>query len=326
MTSHSVVQILASFLGGTAAATAFFKATATGEPGPATGIIGDPSSNDQSLANQDDKNSQYVKQEEIDQIQHSTVAMEGTKGSSKASSSVEINLTLISSLTVVLGLSLVYFGNKPKSSGDDEYNKARNRKDWARRKVANDTIKDKTRSVSHTSAAINRLEKDIEVWRKRYKEKMKENLRLKKKIVQVQRDAQAFFGHNEEDKESLMQENTALRETNLKLEHHIVKLQSGAEELRAAYSKAGPRSSLFGKTRDVIQAEQRMKSFITKMKATPRKHKSKGTDEKRSYPPSPSTHLREALQKKVVYRDAMKQTSSHFKEGTKKLAAKFGTT
>ena len=39
----------------------------------------------------------------------------------------EINLTLISSLTVVLGLSLVYFA-QPKSSGDDEYNKARNGK------------------------------------------------------------------------------------------------------------------------------------------------------------------------------------------------------
>ena len=85
MASHSAVQILASFLGGTAAATAFFKATATGEPGPATGIIDDPSSTDQVLANQDDKNSQYVKQEKIDQIQHSTVAMEGTKGGSKAS-------------------------------------------------------------------------------------------------------------------------------------------------------------------------------------------------------------------------------------------------
>ena len=84
--------------------------------------------------------------------------------------------------------------HQTEASGDDEYNELWNRKDWARSKVANDTIKDKTRSVSHTSAAINRLEKDIEVWRKRYKEKMKENLRLKKKIVQVQRDAQAFFG------------------------------------------------------------------------------------------------------------------------------------
>ncbi len=326
MASHSAVQILASFLGGTAAATAFFKATAIGEPGPATGITGDPSSTDQVFANQDDKNSQYVKQGKIDQIQHSTVAMEGTKGSSKASPSVELNLTLISSLAVVLGLSLVYFGNKPKPVEDDENNELRNRKDWARSKGANDTIKGKTRSVSHTSAAINRLEKDIEVWRKRYKEKMKENLRLKKKVVQVQRNAESFFWHKEDDKEDLIRENTKLRETNLKLERNIVQLQSGAEKLRAAYSKAGPRSSLFGKTREVIQAEQQMKSFIKKMEVTPRKHKSKGADEKRSYPPSPSTHLREALQKKVVYRDAMKQTSSHFKEGTKKLAAKFGTT
>ena len=83
MASHSAVQILASFLGGTAAATAFFKATAIGEPGPATGITGDPSSPDQLFANQDDKSSQYVKQEKIDQIQHSTVAMEGTKGAAK---------------------------------------------------------------------------------------------------------------------------------------------------------------------------------------------------------------------------------------------------
>ena len=94
---------------------------------------------------------------------------------------MELNLTLISSLAVVLGLSLVYFGNKPKSVEDDENNELRNRKDWARSKVAMTLLKTKTRSVSHTSAAINRLEKDIEVWRKRYKEKMKENLRLKKK-------------------------------------------------------------------------------------------------------------------------------------------------
>ena len=32
------------------------------------------------------------------------------------------------------------------------------------------------------------------------------------------------FGHNEEDERVPDAENTALRETNLKLEHHIVKL------------------------------------------------------------------------------------------------------
>ena len=31
---------------------------------------------------------------------------------------------------------------------------------------------------------------------------------LEEKVVQVQRNAESFFGHNEEDKESLMQENT----------------------------------------------------------------------------------------------------------------------
>ena len=89
-----------------------------------------------------------------------------------------------------------------------------------------------------------------------------------------------FFWHKEDDKEELIRENAKLRETNLKLERNIVQLQSGAEKLRAAYSKAGPRSSLFGKTRDVIQAEQQMKSFINKMKVTPRQHKSKAQTRK----------------------------------------------
>ena len=324
MASHSALQILASFLGGTIAAATFFKATATEKPGAVKGVTDDPVSNDQLFASQSENNSQYVKQEEIDQIQHGTIAMKGNKESSKTSPSLELNLALMSSLTVVLGLSLVYFGNKPRPAEDDDHRNSHYREGYTRSKTASDSIKDKDRPVSHKSAAINRLEKDIEVWRKRYKEKMKENLRLKKKVVQVQRNAKSFFGHNEEDKEALMQENTALRETNLKLERHIVQLQSGAEKLRAAYSKAGPRSSLFGKTRDVIQAEQRMKSVINKVQATP--HKRKGADEKRSYPPSPSTHLREALHKKVIYRDALKQTSACLKVGTKKVATKFAST
>ena len=123
---------------------------------------------------------------------------------------------------------------------DDENNNCGTEK-IGQGEVANDTIKGKTRSVSHTSAAINRLEKDIEVWRKRYKEKMKENLRLKKKVVQVQRNAESFFWHKEDDKEELIRENTKLRETNLKLERN--NSCSRGRKLRAAYSKETDQAS-----------------------------------------------------------------------------------
>ena len=109
------------------------------------------------------------------------------------------------------------------------------------------------------------MEKDIETWRKRYKDKMKEILKLKKRVVEVQRNAELTFGQGMEDNFTLIHENRLLREQNLKLDKHLTKIQTKLEKLRKTYATAGPKSTIFGKRRDVINAEQDIKKYLRKI-------------------------------------------------------------
>ena len=148
---------------------------------------------------------------------------------------------------------------------------------------------------------IKRLEKDIETWRKRYKDKMKEILKLKKRVVEVQRNAELTFGQGMEDNFTLIHENRLLREQNLKLDKHLTKIQTKLEKLRKTYATAGPKSTIFGKRRDVINAEQDIKKYLCKI--TPKikaiihddLNNSNTTNEKQQrknyYLPSPKTNM-----------------------------------
>ena len=127
---------------------------------------------------------------------------------------------------------------------------------------------------------------------------MKEILKLKKRVVEVQRNAELTFGQGMEDNFTLIHENRLLREQNLKLDKHLTKIQTKLEKLRKTYATAGPKSTIFGKRRDVINAEQDIKKYLRKI--TPKikaihddLNNSNTTNEKQQrnyYLPSPKTN------------------------------------
>ena len=151
------------------------------------------------------------------------------------------------------------------------------------------------------------MEKDIETWRKRYKDKMKEILKLKKRVVEVQRNAELTFGQGMEDNFTLIHENRLLREQNLKLDKHLIKIQTKLEKLLKTYATAGPKSTIFGKRRDVINAEQDIKKYLHKI--TPKikaiihddLNNSNTTNEKQQrknyYLPTPKTKNQKSINK-----------------------------
>ena len=237
MATANVIQIIASFIGGTVVTAGILKATA---------------SND--ILNNTSSSSNVINDHQIpEQQQPSTSTTSNTNNSdnnnTKNTSSTDINLALISSITVVLGLSFIYFNNKTTYYLDSYNEKHENNNNNKR----------------ESAIQIKRLEKDIETWRKRYKDKMKEILKLKKRVVEVQRNAELTFGQGMEDNFTLIHENRLLREQNLKLDKHLTKIQTKLEKLRKTYATAGPKSTIFGKRRAVINAEQDIKKYLHKI-------------------------------------------------------------
>ena len=143
MATANVIQIIASFIGGTVVTAGILKATA---------------SND--ILNNTSSSSNVINDHQIpEQQQPSTSTTSNTNNSdnndTKNTSSTDINLALISSITVVLGLSFIYFNNKT-TYYLDSYDKEHENYD--------DNIESTNNNNKRESAIqIKRLEKDIDV-------------------------------------------------------------------------------------------------------------------------------------------------------------------
>ena len=247
MATANVIQIIASFIGGTVVTAGILKATASSNIG----------NNTSSSSNTNVINDHQIPEQQQPSTSTTSNTNNSDNNNTKNTSSTDINLALISSITVVLGLSFIYFNNKT-TYYLDSYDKEHENYDDNNESTNNNNKRE-------SAIQIKRLEKDIETWRKRYKDKMKEILKLKKRVVEVQRNAELTFGQGMEDNFTLIHENRLLREQNLKLDKHLTKIQTKLEKLRKTYATAGPKSTIFGKRRDVINAEQDIKKYLRKI-------------------------------------------------------------
>jgi hypothetical protein len=311
--SKSILQIISSFIGGTVFSAGVLKAvnqkdiyniwSSTSNDNAADTTpssnhrqhLSAPYESNDSIANSEDgSKSEDTSNSFVHKKDHAPLPLPPS-----SSSATDINLALLSSLTVVIGLSIVYFTNKTIHFNDQDEDDGGMSKGGGQ---LSNVLKYRVDDSGESNTQMLRLEKDIETWRKRYKEKMREILQLKKKVVQVQRNAELTFGQGMEDNVTLIHENSSLRKRNIKLERQILEIENKLEKLRLAYLRAGPRSSIFGKKREVIDAEQNIKRYLRKL--TPRKSRQTydyGGREKSAYPPSPPTNKQQIVDNNNVH-------------------------